>query len=108
MQKMVMCVVVWMSLAGAAAAEEPLYVNGTSCLVAPTEKVLDHVLSLVEAKDYEALTELIVEKVVITLPEGTKVQVLERRLTSEKIKIRPYGTNFTVWGLARFFEPGNG
>lgn len=105
MQKMVMCVVVWMLLVGTAAAEEPLYATGRT-LVAVTEEVLDHAVAVLRARDEPAYIELYKADLIWFLDEGTKVQVLERVPGTDKIRIRPYGTNVTLWSLLRFF--GNG
>jgi len=64
---------------------------------AVSEKLLDRVVDLSVAKDYEALQKLLDSDLVIILKKGIKVEVLDTKLFSGKVKIRPFGTNIELW-----------
>ena len=64
---------------------------------AVSEKLLDRVISLSIAKDYAALQKLLNSKLVIILKKGIKVEVVDTKLFSGKVKIRPFGTNLELW-----------
>lgn len=62
-----------------------------------SEKLLDRVVGLSVAKDYEALQKLLDSGLVIIWKKGIKVEVLDTKLFSGKVKIRPFGTNLELW-----------
>jgi len=62
-----------------------------------SEKLLDRVVALSVAKDYEALQKLLDSGLVIILKKGIKVEVVDTKLFSGKVKIRPFGTNLELW-----------
>ena len=64
---------------------------------AMSEKLLDRVVDLSVAKDYEALQKLLNSGLVIMLKKDVKVEVLDTKLFSGKVKIRPFGTNLELW-----------
>jgi hypothetical protein len=66
-------------------------------VAALTEELLDNVIRLSVANDQVALQQLLDSHLVIILKEGIKVEVLETKLLSGKVKIRPFGTNLELW-----------
>lgn len=71
---------------------------------AVSEKLLDRVIDLSVAKDYEALQKLLDSGLVIILKKGIKVDVVDTKLFSGKIKIRPFGTNLELWTVIEAIE----
>ena len=62
-----------------------------------TEELLDKTVSLSMAKDYQALQKLLDSQMVIVLKTGLKVEVVDTKLFSGKVKIRPFGTTIELW-----------
>lgn len=62
-----------------------------------TEELLDKVISLSNANDIEALQKLFDSGAAIVLKKGIKVEVVETKLLSGKVKIRPVGMNIELW-----------
>jgi len=71
---------------------------------AVSEKLLDRVVDLSVAKDYEALQKLLDSGLVIILKKGIKIDVLDTKLFSGKVKIRPFGTNLELWTVIEAIE----
>ena len=71
---------------------------------AVSEKFLDKVVDLSVAKDYEALQKLLDSGLVIILKKGIKVDVVDTKLFSGKVKIRPFGTNTELWTVIEAIE----
>lgn len=71
---------------------------------AVSEKLLDRVVDLSVAKDYEALQKLLDSGLVIILKKGMKVEVVDTKLFSGKVKIRPFGTNLELWTVIEAIE----
>ena len=71
---------------------------------AVSEKLLDRVVDLSVAKDYEALQKLLDSGLVIILKKGIKVEVVDTKLFSGKVKIRPFGTNLELWTVMEAIE----
>jgi len=71
---------------------------------AVSEKLLDRVVDLSVAKDYEALQKLLDSGLVIILKKGIKVEVVDTKLFSGKVKIRPFGTNLELWTVIEAIE----
>jgi len=66
-------------------------------LASVSEELLDKAISYAVAKDYVALQKLINSKLVFELKEGLKVYVVDTKLFSGKVKIRPVGETVEVW-----------
>jgi hypothetical protein len=73
-------------------------------IAALSEKLLDRVIDLSIAKDYKALQELIDSGLVIILKKSIKVEVVDTKLFSGKVKIRPFGTNLELWTVIEAIE----
>jgi len=71
---------------------------------AVSEKLLDRVVDLSVAKDYEALQKLLDSGLVIILKKGIKVEVMDTKLFSGKVKIRPFGSNLELWTVIEAIE----
>jgi hypothetical protein len=69
-----------------------------------SEELLDRVVSLSVAKDYEALGKLLKSGLVIILKKGIKVEVVKTKLFSGKVKIRPFGSNLELWTVIEAIE----
>jgi hypothetical protein len=69
-----------------------------------SESLLDRVVNLSVAKDYEALQKLLDSGLVIILKKGVKVEVMDTKLFSGKVKIRPFGTNLELWTVMEAIE----
>lgn len=69
-----------------------------------TEDLLDRVVELSVAEDFEALQKILDSGYVIILKKGIKVDVVETKLLSGKVKIRPFGTNLELWTLLEAIE----
>ncbi len=73
-------------------------------MAAVSEKLLDRVVDLSIAKDYAALQQLLDSGLVIILKKGIKVEVVDTKLFSGKVKIRPFGTNLELWTVMEAIE----
>ena len=73
-------------------------------MAAVSEKLLDRVVDLSIAKDYDALQQLLDSGLVIILKKGIKVEVVDTKLFSGKVKIRPFGTNLELWTVMEAIE----
>lgn len=62
-----------------------------------SEELLNRVVSLSVSKDYEALQKLLDSGLVIILKKNIKVEVVDTKFFSGKVKIRPFGTNLELW-----------
>jgi hypothetical protein len=62
-----------------------------------SEELLDEAISLSVANDHQALQKLLESNLVIILKKGLKVEVVDTKLFSGKVKIRPYGTDIELW-----------
>lgn len=71
---------------------------------AVSEKLLDRVVDLSIAKDYAALQKLIDSGLVIILKKGLKVEVVDTKLFSGKVNIRPFGYNLELWTVMEAIE----
>ena len=71
---------------------------------AVSEDVIDRVIDLSISKDYAALQQLIDSGLVIILKKGIKVEVVDTKIFSGKAKIRPFGTNITLWTVIEAIE----
>jgi antitoxin component YwqK of YwqJK toxin-antitoxin module len=66
-------------------------------LAAMSETLLDKATRIVDENDHEALQKLMDSKQVIMLKEGLEVYVVEEKMFSGKVKIRPKGEILEVW-----------
>ncbi|MGD9730544.1 MAG: hypothetical protein AB7U45_00070 [Desulfamplus sp.] len=66
-------------------------------VAALTEALLDKAIDLSVAKDYQALQKLLDSKMVVILTKGLKVEILDTKIFSGKVKVRPFGTNIELW-----------
>ena len=62
-----------------------------------SEAILDKAIDYATAKDYEALKKLIKANLIFTMREGLRVYVVDEKLLSGKVKIRPVGHTIELW-----------
>lgn len=94
MKKVLLSFVLVLFVAVTALAGPVGYTQG-SYFMAVTKHDLDRVTDLVLIKDIEMLKVMVEAGLVMTLPAGIKVEVLES--TWGKVQIRAFGTTFVVW-----------
>ena len=72
-------------------------VTKSGYLASLSEKILDKAVDYAVAKDNIALQKLIDSKLVFLLKSNLKVYIVDTKLFSGKIKIRPVGETIEVW-----------
>jgi hypothetical protein len=68
-------------------------------LASVSEKLLDKAVDYAVAKDYAALQKLMDTNLVFMLKGGLKVYIVDTKIFSGKVKIRPAGETVEVWTL---------
>ncbi len=66
-------------------------------LASPDEKLLDKAIQYVAAKDHVALQKIMDTKLVFMLKGGLKVYIVDTKIFSGKVKIRPVGETIELW-----------
>lgn len=66
-------------------------------LASPSEQLLDKAIQYISVKDYVAVQKLLDTKMVIMLKGGLRVYVVDSKIFSGKIKIRPVGQTIEIW-----------
>jgi hypothetical protein len=68
-------------------------------LASVSEELLDKAIDYVVAKDQAALQKLMDSNLVFMLKGGVKVYIVDTKMFSGKVKIRPAGETVEVWTL---------
>lgn len=68
-------------------------------LASVSEEILDKAIDYAVAKDHAALQKLMDTNLVFMLKGGLKVYIVDTKIFSGKVKIRPAGETVEVWTL---------
>ena len=68
-------------------------------LASTSEELLDKAIEYAVAKDYAALQKILDTQLVFMLKGGLRVYIVDTKIFSGKVKIRPVGETFEVWTL---------
>lgn len=68
-------------------------------LASISEELLDKAIEYVVANDHAALQKILETKLVFMLKGGLKVYIVDTKIFSGKVKIRPVGETVEVWTL---------
>ena len=66
-------------------------------LASPSKEILEKAISYCVAKDFEALQKLMDAKLVFMLKSGVEVEIVETKVFSGLVKIRPRGQTIELW-----------
>ena len=83
----------------AVAYGQTTYVTKSGYLAAITEDALDKAIEYIVQKDNAALQQLMSTGMVFQLKAGIPVHVVDTKMFSGKVKIRPRGSTAEVWTL---------
>ncbi len=73
-------------------------------LASVSEKLLDKAIEYSVAKDHVALQKLINTKLVFPLKAGLNVYIVDTKIFSGKVKIRPVGQTVEVWTVSEAIQ----
>lgn len=68
-------------------------------LASTSEELLDKAIEYAVAKDHAALQKILDTHLVFMLKGGLRVYIVDTKIFSGKVKIRPVGETFEVWTL---------
>lgn len=68
-------------------------------LASVSEKLLDKAIDYAVAKDHTALQKLMDTNLVFMLKSGLRIHIVDTKIFSGKVKIRPAGETVEVWTL---------
>ncbi len=101
MRKAIAHVVILLLLSAETATANPVALVQTSCLAALKERSLDKAFGYMMAGDRSSLNGMIAESKVFMLKRGLKVEILKKKATGGKIKIRPVGSEVEIWTIEK-------
>ena len=96
---MVAVIFLFIVISGNYAIAQNTRTTNSGYLASTSEELLDKAIGYISVKDYAALQKLMDANLVFTLKGGLKVYIVDTKIFSGKVKIRPVGQTFEVWTL---------